>query len=187
MSRHLAVFLAIAFVATLHAADPKLEGNKPDKKAGLPDYSAWKPLTAEPLRVDRSVFLRCDLPRPEELKVRQARGPHFLPAVKFIADAAATEAIQADPQGTMKKPLPVGATIVKEKYWNETGKPTAWTAMIKREPGYDAEHGDWEYLYVELGDKSEVTRGKIKSCVQCHSIAKEKDYLFRTYLTPVQK
>lgn len=183
MTRILALTLVgfIAFAVFVVAADP--EPNKPAGE-GLTDYSSWKALTAQPIRVDRTIFLRCEPPDASTTRMAKARGPHFKPAVKFFANPGAAEAIQAG----AKSPLPVGATIVKEKYWNEKdAKPTAYAAMIKREPGFDAEHGDWEYLFVEFpesGKKPVVTRGAIKSCVQCHSLAKEKDYVFRTYLTP---
>jgi hypothetical protein len=173
----LSLLVAALFTLPLTAAEP--EAKPAAEKPALPDYSAWKALTPEPIRVDRSIFTRCDRPAGGGPRAQSGRGPHFMPAVKIFANPAATEAINAGP----KTPLPVGATIVKEKYWNEKDpKPSAYTAMIKREPGFDAEHGDWEYLHVELGEKPVVTRGVIKSCVQCHSIAKEKDYLFRTYL-----
>jgi hypothetical protein len=56
--------------------------------------------------------------------------------------------------------------------------------MIKREKDYDPENGDWEYLYADLsGEKPKIERGKIASCIRCHSIAKERDYLYRTHLT----
>ncbi|MFN0204792.1 MAG: cytochrome P460 family protein [Planctomycetota bacterium] len=48
--------------------------------------------------------------------------------------------------------------------------------MIKRAPGYDPEHGDWEYFYFE--NPSKITNGRIANCVQCHTNAKDRDYVF---------
>jgi len=48
--------------------------------------------------------------------------------------------------------------------------------MIKRRPGYDPAHGDWEYFYFE--DANKVESGKMNSCIQCHSGAADKDYVF---------
>lgn len=176
------VVLLLATTSAMMAADP--ETKKPAGE-GLPDYSSWKALTAQPIRVDPAIFTRCAPPDAATRQIAKARGPHFVPAVKVFASPGVAEALQAG----AKTPLPVGTTIVKEKYGNEKdGKPSAYAAMIKREPGFDAEHGDWEYLFVEFGEKPAekpiVTRGAIKSCVGYHSLAKEKDYLFRTYLAP---
>jgi hypothetical protein len=80
--------------------------------------------------------------------------------------------------------MPVGAIVVKEKHHDPvvTGPPVEFGAMIKREPGYDPAHGDWEYLFVAMKPEKTVARGKLESCIDCHSNAKDKDYLFRTYL-----
>jgi Cytochrome P460 len=84
-----------------------------------------------------------------------------------------------------RTPVPVGTVVVKEKMTG--GTVVAVGTMTKREPGYDADHGDWEYGYRELkGDAPPPTTGKIDSCIACHRIAEKKDFLFRTYL-PHQK
>jgi len=105
--------------------------------------------------------------------------PHDVPAIKVYANPAAEKHLGADRTGS----LPVGATVVKEKWRNEKDKlPAGYAAMVKREKGYDPDHGDWEYVYVNLSDELKVSRGRIESCIKCHSGAAEKDYLFRTYL-----
>ena len=86
--------------------------------------------------------------------------------------------------------MPVGSIIVKEKWWWD-GNPrhlAAYAAMTKREPGFDTDHGDWEYLYVELGNgfqeptmKPQVARGRLQECIGCHQAASAKDYLYREY------
>jgi hypothetical protein len=48
--------------------------------------------------------------------------------------------------------------------------------MIKRGAGYDSAHGDWEYFYFE--DARKIESGRISSCVQCHTGAANKDYVF---------
>ena len=84
------------------------------------------------------------------------------------------------------KPVPVGTVVIKEKHpvANSKAAPVAVAAMIKREPGYDPEHGDWEYAYEQLVPVAEqkVTHGKMENCINCHRIKKESDYLFRPYL-----
>ena len=51
--------------------------------------------------------------------------------------------------------------------------------MVKRSPGYDPEHGDWEYFYFE--GKGEPQGGRIASCVQCHDSVKSKDHVFGSW------
>ena len=51
--------------------------------------------------------------------------------------------------------------------------------MVKRAPGYDPEHGDWEYFYFE--DPAKIEQGKIQSCVRCHAGAKATDHVFGTW------
>ncbi len=82
---------------------------------------------------------------------------------------------------------PVGAVIVKQKlvhgYRDKDGKPVNAAngvgGMVKRPPGYDPKHGDWEYFYFQ--DSSKVQSGRISSCVQCHDAAKDRDYMFGTW------
>lgn len=165
----LAVF---AFVSPATAVEP----NKQDTDR-LPDYSTWKALTPKPVRVDRAQATACE--SAARIRPRVKLGPHSTPAVKYYANAEGAKGLEVGP----KEAMPVGATIVKEKYDAATdAKPSAYAAMIKREPGYDKENGDWEYLFVELAEKPVVTRGAIKSCIQCHTLAQKKDYLFRTHL-----
>ncbi len=85
-----------------------------------------------------------------------------------------------------RTPVPVGTVVVKEKMTG--GKVVAVGTMTKREPGYDADHGDWEYAYRGLkADAPPPAAGKIDSCIACHRIAEKKDHLFRTYLPHQRK
>jgi len=106
---------------------------------------------------------------------------------------------------THARTYPVGAVIVKEKAAmpapksppvasppSLAGKPLALNeiakranglvrsagsgGMIKRAPGYDPEHGDWEYLY--FTDPEHVEHGKLLSCVQCHEAAQSTDRVY---------
>lgn len=173
-------FVLVLFIAVLssmvYGLGEEQESKKQDSEK-LPDYTSWRALTPQPIRVDPAQATDCAPPR---IRTRDRLGPHSAPGAKFFANPAAERGLAAD----LKSAMPVGATIVKEKYANaQDAKPTEYAAMIKREPGFDKEHGDWEYVFVKLGEKPVVTRGAIQSCVQCHSLAKKKDYLFRTYLT----
>ena len=75
--------------------------------------------------------------------------------------------------------LPVGSIIVKPLYPDEQRSETSkLTIMLKMEKGYDKENGDWWYgVYDETGMEGGY-QGKIKSCIECHTQAKETDYMF---------
>jgi len=79
-------------------------------------------------------------------------------------------------------PYPVGSIIVKENYANESGVKgslAALTCMVKMEPGYDPENGDW--AYVNTGpDKAATEKGKVAMCSSCHAQAKDKDFVYLT-------
>lgn len=82
--------------------------------------------------------------------------------------------------GEASTPFPVGTIIVKESYPDAGGSKgdlSTLTVMVKREAGYDADNGDWEW--VMLGpDMGIRTQGALASCYQCHAVAADTDYSF---------
>jgi hypothetical protein len=78
-------------------------------------------------------------------------------------------------------PLPVGASVVKEKYEDGPETMGEYAVMVKRGAGYDPPGGDWEYAYVTLAPERRVIRGRLAECAGCHASAKQTDYLFRSY------
>jgi hypothetical protein len=108
-------------------------------------------------------------------------GPHAKHSVVVRVNPEAMEAFKS-----VEKPLPVGTVVAKEKHAGFTAAlnnpANEFGVMTKREPGYDPENGNWEYAYVVRGPAKQVTRGKLSSCIDCHSHMKDRDYLFRTYL-----
>ena len=110
-------------------------------------------------------------------------GPHANTGILIYMNKLAAEAF-----GTNTTAFPVGAVVVKQKtihgYFDKAGKhvreaDTGVGGMVKRAPGYDPAHGDWEYFYFE--DAKKIESGHISTCVQCHSSAKSKDYIFGTW------
>jgi len=77
------------------------------------------------------------------------------------------------------KLFPVGAIIYKPIFHDEKGEDIIrLTVMVKRERGYDNENGDWWYgVYDKTGTEAWY-QGRIHSCIKCHKIAEETDYLF---------
>jgi hypothetical protein len=160
------------------------EPSEPDD--GVGDFSGWPTATEKPIRVKSGLWLMCRAPTPEEERVLEAateedqkkHGPHNQFSIVVRTNHAAFVHFHA------RERLPVGAIVVKEKHqdFSATSPPVEYAAMIKREAGYDPEHRDWEYVFVVTQPERKVTRGKLESCIHCHSNAKDTDYLFRTYL-----
>lgn len=83
----------------------------------------------------------------------------------------------------------VGTTFIKENYraqGGQVGQPLTVTAMIKREPGFDPEHNDWEYIQSSQNGKILLQGGfsdpQIQAvCAECHSNIAERDYIFSTF------
>lgn len=85
-----------------------------------------------------------------------------------------------------------GTVIVKENFQDHEhapGRAASVTAMIKRLPGYDPEHGDWEYLefsaagILTLAGSSRRPEVNVR-CVQCHANVAERDYVFAIHAAP---
>jgi len=130
-------------------------------------------------------------------KARKTLGPHAyatiniymndLAAGVFTKHQAATTQPTTQPAGPVV--YPVGAVIVKEKhgqrYFKEGLQRESATTldgiggMIKRPPGYDPEHGDWEYFFGE--EKQPVEAGRMDSCVKCHAGAAATDHVFGSW------
>ena len=91
----------------------------------------------------------------------------------------AVDAIRA---GTLA--YPVDSLIVKTKFRKATpSRIDLYTVMRKMEAGYDSRNGDWEYSVLEGGTRQVLARGRIGSCIDCHSSYPDSGYVTRTYLT----
>ncbi len=185
----LVLFLAGCQPATTQtpAPAPQADAPGPVETLGI-DFTSWPAVTEKPHPVAPEVAFFCNVPDPLDSDQWQGEqkihGPHFQPAIVVRVSPEGCDDFLAGRQ------VPVGTVVVKEKHWNEVaGTPSAVAVMIKREPGYDPDHGDWEYGYEHLVAvvKSRVVRGKLDSCIDCHTNAQRSDYLFRTYLKPAQK
>lgn len=142
-------------------------------------FSPWPSVTEMPVPVDLSMWFDCAAPTPQELAAEsKIHGPH---AKYSIFVRVSPEAIDLFREGKL---LPQGAIVVKEKHLGLTVASLrlhAYARMIKREPGYYPEGGDWEYEYVDLIPERKETRGRLAECAACHASAKDRDYLFRSY------
>jgi hypothetical protein len=75
--------------------------------------------------------------------------------------------------------FPVGAEIFKPLYPDDKrSKIVRLTIMVKMPKGYDTKNGDWWYG-VYNGEGTQMWhQGRIQSCIDCHELAKQTDYLF---------
>lgn len=121
--------------------------------------------------------------KEEVERARLKFGPHANTGIVIFMNPSAANAF-----ATNGSVYPIGAIIVKQKtihgYTDKNGKrihepDNGIGGMIKRPAGYDPRNGDWEYFYFE--DAKKIESGRITSCVQCHSSAKDKDYVFGTW------
>ena len=95
----------------------------------------------------------------------------------FANDLALTEIYKDAPK------FPTGAIIVREKLLNaEDTKPELVTVMVKREKGFSAKTGDWEYLVIDGAMERVKQRETVGSCSKCHAQAAPTDFVFKTYL-----
>jgi hypothetical protein len=95
--------------------------------------------------------------------------------------ASAYEAVSPDTV-TMGSPFPVGGIIVREA-WDAAGKLKALTAMIKREPGYFADGGDFFFGVLDpagniVTENGESLWGPLHTCADCHRQRQSSGFLF---------
>ena len=151
-------------------------------------YKSLQLITREPVQVNPEFAVLCVGPWQSQVDAaRRQHGPHANAAIRIYMNDLAANAFDASPHE-----YPVGSIIVKEKQprghsspETESGyivPPDGVGGMVKRDPGFDPDGGDWEYFYFE--QPSEVERGRIASCVQCHRGAAATDYVFGGWANP---
>jgi Cytochrome P460 len=142
-------------------------------------------VTKEPkLMLDR-IALLCRLPTEEEL-AKQKQNPHRDKYARLFVDKAGRAA--AEGRETFH---PEGTLLLKEKQGSkEDGSPNGevelFTAMLKREKGYNPDCGDWEFLTFSGDGKKVTTRGKLASCMDCHREYATQDFTSRQ-LVPARR
>lgn len=146
-------------------------------------YTNFQQITKDVVLVNPMLAMLCRGASKAEVDAAGMRfGPHANTGILvFMNDPAATAF------RTNAARFPVGAVVVKQKtvhgYTDKSGKRVVGNngvgGMVKRSPGFDPKHGDWEYFYFE--NPKQIQSGRITSCVQCHDSAKDKDYVFGTW------
>lgn len=148
------------------------------------DFTNYLQITKSVVYVNPELAMLCRGASKEEVEAARIKfGPHANTGILIYMNKLAADAFT-----TNASTYPVGAVIVKQKtilgYTDKDGKRVQEAdngvgGMMKRPVGYDPTHGDWEYFYFE--DTKKIESGRISSCVQCHTSASDKDYVFGTW------
>lgn len=78
--------------------------------------------------------------------------------------------------------LPIGTIVVKEEFsgvaCDDDGELAFWSAMLKREAGFDTEDGDWQWQEAASPERR-VTLDDKTTCIRCHRVPDclERDYM----------
>jgi len=88
--------------------------------------------------------------------------------------------LAAQPYLEEQNPLPLGSVVVKEEFDGpecDDADLIRWRVMRKESPGFDSEHGDWHWQWVEA-DRSVLFDDKA-TCIGCHvrSECVARDYM----------
>ena len=146
--------------------------------AQFPSATAPSPLPADSsgrTPVETRLWLSCIAPP----LAASSYGPHFAPEIRVRTNDLA----YANFANSATALLPEHSVVVKEKFATaDDVDPVALGVMIKREPGYDLEGGDWEYAYLNGPSFEQVIRGRLENCRSCHASQSNADFLFRTHL-----
>ena len=186
MSKFPIEFLTVLVCAcSVGCVEPALETNTEKEvptgvMSGIADiaknYNDLNLMTEEPVPVFGNFWPWCSGSPPKEAI---DYGPHAKCSIKIFMNETAAAAFEKHIR------YPIGSIVVKEKNIlglignsndKSEGSRNGVGGMIKRENGFDTANGNWEYFYFE--NDAEFEFGKIESCIQCHTKAKNSDYIF---------
>jgi hypothetical protein len=184
-TRHAILFLlSAAFSGFAKSPQTNSETNAGVSTAEIAaGYTKFQQITKREVFVNPELAMLCRGASKEEVDTARVRfGPHANTGILIFMNDLAASAFR-----TKAAQFPVGAVVVKQKnvlgYTDKDGKSVMGDngvgGMVKRSPGFDPKHGDWEYFYFENPKK--IEGGRIESCVQCHDSAKHTDYVFGTW------
>ena len=184
MSRFSSTRIILLAVATLLLPVALADGDVTDIPE-IEGYRSWA-FVHGPFEVTHGMEFLCFRPPfAGHPGMEPHQGPDFVARSIWVwgNEAAATvlgaESIEADAR------FPVGSVIVKQKAQLEDRQaPKVVGVMIKREPGFDKRHDDWEFLTRAADGR--VARGpaELPACYRCHKDGsfgggeKAVDYVF---------
>jgi len=134
-------------------------------------FEDWRSVTREPIPVSEFFYTMCRTPTLVEKLA--AATPHKSRHINVRVNPEGEEVFYG---GNKLQPFPVGSVIVKEKFPDSEFKNAeSLGAMIKNESG-------WDYIYKDENGEVFRERKMLENCYSCHSLIKERDEVFRTYL-----
>ncbi len=134
-------------------------------------------VTPEPLKMAFYVSRLCKRPSPKEYDHAEL--------MKDKPDAQYKVFVTTSGADAMKEPkavFPAGTVILKQKFASkDAARPELYTGMLKREKGFSSECGDWEFFTVDGAGKTVSDRGKTASCIACHKLYSDTDFITKKY------
>jgi Cytochrome P460 len=142
----------------------------------LSEYRGWQPRTDAPVNVSSDIFTLCRSPTlTEDAFVESEHGQSRM-LMDWLNPAA-----RAGFEALGARGFAPGAAIVKEKlsYRQGAAEPelVAIGVMVKHEPGFASEHGDWEFAYWEEAPGLIDGPDQSAYCAGCHASA-STDFVF---------
>lgn len=140
------------------------------------EYVNWSTRTSEPVNISAQIFSLCRLPTLAESDFAESIHGNELYLLDWLNPAAQSAITSIEAQSESDASIPtfaVGATIVKEKLVRTDAgyELAALGIMIKREPGFDATYGDWQFGYWEAESGMLSGSDEQAYCGSCHAAA----------------
>jgi hypothetical protein len=141
----------------------------------IADYRTWQQRTAQPVAISAQIFSLCRLPTLPEQQFASSEHGQDRALLDWLNPGAGTGFA-----ANGATPFPVGAAIVKEKLVPSASGYTlaALGVMIKRQPGFDSPHADWEFAYWEEAPGLLQGGPEAEYCGGCHAGARASDLVF---------
>ncbi len=169
--------LSLVLIFTASVTPSNKISTDPFKASEVAGYRNWTRVNKNPVKLDAQTAVMC----APASAARANDNPHTNKFISVYVNDTGKAAMlkEVSPQ------FPQGAIIVKEKLVNATATaPELLTAMVKRESGYNPTSNDWEFMVLSGDAKTIIERGKLVSCMTCHTAKRQQDFVFRNYVDP---
>jgi hypothetical protein len=140
----------------------------------MQDYRGWTKRQAAPRKISAEIFALCRLPSLAETKFTESVHGKDLALLDWVNEPAARGIAAGG-----KPAFEVGSAIVKQKLLglDANSGVAALGIMVKRQPGFDPAHGDWQFGYWEETPGLMSGAEAASSCGGCHK-GSATDFVF---------